>query len=237
MNRNRYRLVFNETLGMMVPVAESARRAGKSGSGKAASGSALALAGVLLAGPVGAELPVPSSGGGIPNFVSSGQAAYQVNGAQAYVNQVGNKSILNWQSFNVSPGHNVQFRQVDSLATNNLVQGASFTSLNRIWDINPSVIAGSITVIFRLSKEGSSNICSPGLSVGSGVAPGCRCQGERSRHPLQRYFILYGPDLPSPNSGGGGAFQIRGSLLQKQKTEPQRTQSTQRLIFRITESR
>lgn len=140
MNRNRYRLVFNITSGMMVPVAETARR-----QGKATSGPALALAGVLLAGPVQAELPVPGAGGAIPNFVTAGQAAYQVNGAQAYVNQVGNKSILNWQSFNVSAGHNVQFRQVDSLATNNLVQGASFTSLNRVWDINPSVIAGSIS--------------------------------------------------------------------------------------------
>lgn len=140
MNRNRYRLVFNTSLGMMVPVAETARR-----HGKAASGAALALTGVLLGSPAWGELPVPGTGSGIPNFVTAGQAAYQVNGAQAYVNQVGNKSILNWQSFNVSPGHNVQFRQVDNLATNNLVQGANFTSLNRIWDINPSVIAGSIS--------------------------------------------------------------------------------------------
>jgi filamentous hemagglutinin len=145
MNRNCYRLVFNTTSGMMVPVAETARRRGKSGHGKAVSGSALALAGVLLAGAAQAELPVPSAGGAIPNFVTAGQAAYQVNGSQAYVNQVGDKAILNWQSFNVSPGHNVQFQQVDSLATNNLVQGASFTSLNRIWDMNPSVIAGSIS--------------------------------------------------------------------------------------------
>ena len=145
MNRNRYRLVFNTGLGMLVPVAETARRSGKSGHGKTARGSALALAGVLLAGPVQAELPVPSAGGAIPGFVTAGQAAYQVNGSQAYVNQIGDKSILNWQSFNVSAGHAVQFRQVDSLASNNLVQGASFTSLNRIWDINPSVIAGSIS--------------------------------------------------------------------------------------------
>lgn len=140
MNRNRYRLVFNTTLGMMVPVAETARR-----HGKAASGAALAVTGVLLGSPAWGELPAPSAGGAIPNFVTAGQAAYQVNGAQAFVNQVGNKSILNWQSFNVSSGHNVQFRQVDSLATNNLVQGANFTSLNRIWDANPSVIAGSIS--------------------------------------------------------------------------------------------
>ena len=144
MNRNCYRLVFNTTLGMMVPVAETARRRGKSGQGKAA----LALAGVLLVNPVWAELPVASTGKTpagvtIPNFVTHGAAQY--DDKAGIVSQVGNKSILNWQSFNVSAGHDVQFRQVDSLATNNLVQGASFTSLNRIWDMNPSVIAGSIS--------------------------------------------------------------------------------------------
>ena len=111
MNRNRYRLIFSTSLGMMVPVAETARR-----QGKATTGSALALAGALLASPVWAEVPVPGAGGAIPDFVTAGQAAYQVNGAQAYVNQVGNKSILNWQSFNVSAGYDVQFRQVDSRA-------------------------------------------------------------------------------------------------------------------------
>jgi filamentous hemagglutinin family protein len=143
MNRNRYRLVFNATVGMMVPLAETARGRGKSASGVSLAG--VLLAAVALSPPAQAELPVASTGGAIPNFVSAGQAGYQVNGNQAFVNQVGNKAILNWQSFNVSAGSNVQFRQVDSLAGNNLVPGASFTSLNRIWDNNPSVIAGSLS--------------------------------------------------------------------------------------------
>lgn len=143
MNRNCYRLVFSTTAGMMVPLAEIAR-----GRGKAASSSVLVgalIASVVLANVAQAEMPVASTGGAIPNFVTYGQASYQPLGNQAFINQVGNKSILNWQSFNISAGNTVQFRQVDSLATNNLVPGASFTSLNRIWDNNPSVIAGSIT--------------------------------------------------------------------------------------------
>lgn len=143
MNRNRYRLVFSTTLGMLVPAAETARR-----HGRIASGAGLILAGALMASAAQAELPVPCGGGGcgaIPGFVGAGQAAYQVSGNQALVNQVGDKSILNWQTFNISPGHGVQFRQVDSLGAQNLVPGASFTSLNRIWDQNPSVIAGSIS--------------------------------------------------------------------------------------------
>ncbi|MDP1619367.1 MAG: ESPR domain-containing protein, partial [bacterium] len=78
MNRNCYRLVFNTTLGMMVPVAETARRSGKAGSGKAVSGAALALAGALLAGAVHAELPVASA-----NFAAPGTtASYQTIGTQ-----------------------------------------------------------------------------------------------------------------------------------------------------------
>lgn len=141
MNRNCYRLVFNTTLGMMVPVVETARRSGKASSGKAVSGAALALAGALMAGSVHAELPVASV-----NFAAPGTTAnYQVNGAQAYVNQVGNKAIMNFDRFNISAGHDVQFRQVDSLATQNLVQGASFSALARIHDINPSIIIGSMS--------------------------------------------------------------------------------------------
>ncbi|MDP2030733.1 MAG: ESPR-type extended signal peptide-containing protein, partial [Thiobacillus sp.] len=141
MNRNCYRLVFNTTLGMMVPVAETARRSGKAGSGKAVSGAALALAGALLAGAVHAELPVASA-----NFAAPGTtASYQTIGTQAYVNQVGNKAIMNFDRFNISAGHDVQFRQVDGLATQNLVQGASFSALARIHDINPSIIIGSMS--------------------------------------------------------------------------------------------
>ena len=137
MNRNCYRLVFNPALGALVPAAETARSKGKAAGGATLAG--VLLAGAVWTGAAQAELPVARTS----NFVTAGQAAYQVNGNQAYINQVGNKSILNWQSFNISGGNNVQFRQVD--AANNLVQGASFTSLNRIWDSNPSVIAGRIT--------------------------------------------------------------------------------------------
>ncbi|HSX95626.1 MAG TPA: filamentous hemagglutinin family protein [Hydrogenophaga sp.] len=144
MNSQRYRLVFSRHLGTLVAVAECARAQGKAASG---ARGAVALAGaLLLAAPAWAQkLPVPSAGGGIPNFVTAGQATYQAMGHQAFVNQVGNKAILNWQSFNVGAGHSVQFRQVHDLNNNQLVQGANFTTLNRIWDINPSVIAGAIS--------------------------------------------------------------------------------------------
>ena len=142
MNRNRYRLVFNATLGMMVPVSETARR-----QGKAASGSALALAGVLLAGPSwGGDLPVASA-----NFAAPGYTAnYHASGNQAFLNQVGNKAVVNFQSMNISAGHDLQLRQVTQLPAGfndpaALVNGANFSTLALIHDLNPSVIAGSIS--------------------------------------------------------------------------------------------
>jgi filamentous hemagglutinin family protein len=143
MNRNCYQLVFNATLGMVVPQAETARRRSKSPGSVTLSGVALASA--LLAAPAFAVLPVAGAGGAAPSFVGYGSASYKTNGNVGTVSQVGNKSILNWQSFNVGAGNTVKFQQVDSLSTNNLVQGASFTSLNRIWDANPSIISGAIT--------------------------------------------------------------------------------------------
>ncbi len=136
MNRNRYRLVFNPTLSMMVPVAETAR-----GRGKTASGPALALAGMLIAGSAQAELPVPSA-----NFAAPGTtASYHTSGNQAYINQVGNKAIVNLQTGNISAGSGLTLSQVDSLISKNLVPDARFTLLARIHDSNPTVIAGSIS--------------------------------------------------------------------------------------------
>lgn len=149
MNRKLYKLIFSTTLGILVPAAETARSRGKAASGAALLLTGLLLAELLLSASAQAELPVPcaggSCGGGIPDFVTAGQANYHVQDHQAVVNQVGDKAILNWESFNVSPGHSVQFQQVESLAAQNLVQGANFTTLNRVWDNDPSVIAGILS--------------------------------------------------------------------------------------------
>ena len=148
MNRNRYRLVFNRRAGMLVPQAETTRGRGK-GSTRATPASAVLATllglgvGLGLAGQALAELPTTTGSHYSGSFATYGQASYQTNGSNAVVSQVGNKSILNWNTFNISAGNTVTFQQVDS--NNVLVPGASFTSLNRVWDANPSVIAGQIT--------------------------------------------------------------------------------------------
>lgn len=149
MNRNCYRLVRNRLTQLWIPAPEHAR-----GRGKGAARAALLLSSSLLsmvAHGAGA-LPVPCGAGAcgtnpsVPGFASHGAAAYAAAGNRAFVSQVGNKAILNWQNFNVGRGNAVTFQQVQDLANGNLVAGANFSTLNRIWQADPSVIAGAINV-------------------------------------------------------------------------------------------
>lgn len=167
MNCNRYRLVFNASLGMMVPVAETARRRGKT---RAASGPALALAGILLAGPAGAQsLPTPCAGGACgvnPNptaFVASGAASYSASGTLGVVTQTSQQAILNWQDFNVGSGHTLQFVQPN----------AGAAALNRIWQGDASVIAGALQAngqIYLVNQNGIVFADGAQVNVGSLVA-------------------------------------------------------------------
>ncbi|WON75057.1 filamentous haemagglutinin family protein [Nitrosospira sp. Is2] len=206
MNRKLYKLIFNTTLGMLVPAAESAR-----GCRKAAGSKGLLLTILLIGTTAQAELPVPcaggSCGGGIPDFVTSGQANYHVHDHQAIVNQVGDKAILNWESFNVSPGHSVQFSQVESLVEQNLVQGANFTTLNRVWDNDPSVIAGIISQatgqkanIILVNTNGIAFMGSSQVNLNSFTA---------SSLDIKDNFILNAfltPEKTSPQFEGSGGF-------------------------------
>jgi len=79
--------------------------------------------------PAFAELPIPSA-----NFIHAGDAAYLINGNNLTINQASDRTILNWQSFNVSAGSSVTFNQPDSSAI----------ALNRIFQNDPSRILGSI---------------------------------------------------------------------------------------------
>lgn len=147
MNANLFRLVFSARLGAMVPVWEGARarRAGKGGQrGRAGKHAALfaGMAGVLLCVfSVHAELPMPCGGGvcgtspisTLP-FASSGRADFSSNGVSAIINQLDQRVVLNWQSFNIGAGNSVEFRQPD----------AGSAALNRIWQGSPSEILGNL---------------------------------------------------------------------------------------------
>lgn len=197
MNRNRYRLVFNTSLGMLVPVAETARRHGKTA---AASGAALTLAGTLLAAPGWAQtLPVPCAGGACgvnPNpvaFVTGGAASYATNGTLGVVTQTSNRAILNWQSFNVGSGNTMQFVQPN----------AGAAALNRIWQGDASVIAGALKAngqVYLVNQNGIVFANGAQVNTGSLVAS-----------TLDIGDTLFNNGIPSNTDAGGVAAFAAGS--------------------------
>jgi filamentous hemagglutinin len=69
------------------------------------------------------------------------------SGTAMTINQTSPTAILNWQNFNIDKGYSVNFVQPSSTAS----------ALNRIWDGNPSTIAGSLTAngqIYLINRNG-----------------------------------------------------------------------------------
>lgn len=106
----------------------------------------------LLAGPaLAVDLPVPCVAGGCgaiaPSFVSQGSASAVLSGNTLNVTQTSGSAILNWKSFNVSKDGTVNFLQPD----------ASSIALNRIFQADPSRIAGALNSngrIYLLNQNG-----------------------------------------------------------------------------------
>ena len=88
--------------------------------------------------PVGAGL------GPIVQFATSGKARYNIEGNIGFVRQQDNKAIVNWKDFNIGPDNTVRYVRVDE--NGNPVDGASFSTLNRIYQNSKSLIEGKIDV-------------------------------------------------------------------------------------------
>ena len=161
MNRNSYRLVFSRPLGMLVPVGEATRSRSAGKRDKQPRASIAGAIGVVLFTVAGIacpmlawaqrSLPVPCSAGcapGVTGFVQSGgNVTYNANGLLGTVNLPALRSTLNWSSFDIAPGHKVNFRfaQLDSAV------------LNRIWSGDPSQINGTLTgngQIYLVNRNG-----------------------------------------------------------------------------------
>jgi len=220
MNRNRFRLVFKARLGQYVPLSEVAKGHGNQVNGAVTMSLTLAaILGVLSTNPAGAALPVPSNNVSLPfnsPTIPGQSVSYVVNGNTANVNQVGNKSILNWNSFNVSAGNKVQFNQVDGNGI--LVPGATFTSLNRIWDANPSVIAGAITQ----GAGQSANVIlvnNNGIAFMGGSSVNLNSFTASSLNLADTYVVngllgnLYDPQFTSPNPTVGFIKVFEGANI------------------------
>ncbi|MGI9212375.1 MAG: filamentous hemagglutinin family protein [Methylococcaceae bacterium] len=106
----------------------------------------LVLAGLALIGShheaLAGELPVPKA-----TFVTAGRADYAIEANTLKINQQSDRSILNWQSFNVGKENTVRFAQ----------PSVSSITLNRIDQADPSHILGQIKAngqIYLINRNG-----------------------------------------------------------------------------------
>jgi filamentous hemagglutinin family protein len=106
----------------------------------------LALAGAVIGGTsgetLGGELPIPKA-----VFATMGRADHAIVGNSLRITQHSDRSVLNWQSFNVGKDHAVRFVQ----------PSASSTALNRIDQGDPSQIFGKVTAngqIYLINQNG-----------------------------------------------------------------------------------
>ncbi|MBT9493172.1 MAG: filamentous hemagglutinin N-terminal domain-containing protein [Paucibacter sp.] len=133
-----YRLVWNDTLGCYVAVAETTKSRGKRAS------AALLASALLCAGGQALALDPASLPSGAQ--VVAGQALIQQNAAQMSVQQQGQKLILNWQSFDIGSKAGLKFEQPNANAVVlNRVLGSSgsqiegsLTANGQVWLVNPN---------------------------------------------------------------------------------------------------
>lgn len=179
MNKQVHRLVFDRRRGMRVPAAEHVRSAGKAGGGQT---RAVALACVMslvtladegLAGPrsLGAaiprsatvwagrtvnpatktqeNLPVRSAAGSSRRDGDTRAEGFGItyDGTRMRVDQTDRSIIINWDSFNIGRGYSVHFQQPKDGA-----------ALNKIWDLNPTVILGKLTATGEVILENTNGV-------------------------------------------------------------------------------
>src|SRR5512140_2021520 len=99
-----YRLIWNDTLGAFVAVAENARAKGKR------NGLKLVSAAVLSALTFGAHA-LPTGG-----QISAGAGSIAQNGNAMTVNQTTQNLAINWQSFGIGANEAVNFNQPNASA-------------------------------------------------------------------------------------------------------------------------
>ncbi len=149
-----YRLIFNPARGEIVPAAENARSHGK--PSKLISPGVMLLAATLPAAGFATDLP-----GGGQITAGSGQLNYSQNALT--VTQSSQKMIIDWNSFSIAPGSQVQFIQPSATAA----------ALNRVTGSDASVIQGQLSAngqVFLVNPNGVLFTASSQVHVGSLVA-------------------------------------------------------------------
>ncbi|MFM0008025.1 filamentous hemagglutinin N-terminal domain-containing protein [Paraburkholderia dipogonis] len=135
MNKNRFRRVFSKRLGMLVAVAENVASQGKQAGESSAAGvtgrelgvistmTTTALALMVFHPSLSQAQSLPTNG-----QVISGQASIsQTNPTTMTINQGTQRTVIDWNSFNVAKDNTVQFNQpnAQAQALNRVVGGVA----------------------------------------------------------------------------------------------------------------
>lgn len=114
MNKNRFRTIFSKRLGMLVAVEETATSQGKhpgegGGAGVAAADVELGVVSIMkaLAAALMATGATVSFAQSLPTNgqVAAGQASISQNANTMTINQGTQRTVINWDTFNVGQTH------------------------------------------------------------------------------------------------------------------------------------
>jgi len=221
MNKHIHRLVFDRRRGMRVPAAETARSAGKAAGGQTRA-TAVVAAGVLsvlalseaahaqqrgsaegavsrLSGvtfgtervSAGVEAALSRGYPNLPTYTADGNWKQNIgdhldptksaDGKIMTLVQKGKTIILNWDTFNIGQGYELRFEQK-----------TGDRAFNRVYDINPSVINGTLTGAGEIVIENRNGVVfGPNARVQAGSLVATALQ-------LTNDAFLKNPTNPSP---------------------------------------
>ncbi|WP_020071307.1 beta strand repeat-containing protein, partial [Paraburkholderia caledonica] len=203
MNKNRFRRVFSKRLGMLVAVAENVASQGKQAGESAGVGpsgrelgvvstmTAMAVALVAFQPSVSRAQSLPTNG-----QVMAGQASISQNTNTMTVNQGTQRTVIDWNSFNVGTGNTVQFNQPNAQAQ----------ALNRVTGGGASNIQGSLLANGQVLIQNANGVL---FSKGSVVNVGSLLATTKS---VDSNAFMAGGPLSLKSTGTNGSVVNDGAI-------------------------
>jgi filamentous hemagglutinin len=136
MNQGIYKLVYSKVLNMLVPASEAARSCGSKDSKRTRKHARNSLFFVLIGNLISAGSVWADPVGLVPGTQAWVNAS--ITGATSTsmtITQTAPKAILDWQKLNLNFGELLKFNQQGN---------RTWSALNRIHDLNPSILDGTV---------------------------------------------------------------------------------------------
>ncbi|MGI0118365.1 filamentous hemagglutinin N-terminal domain-containing protein [Zooshikella sp. RANM57] len=137
--------------------------------------------------------------------VTHGNATITQSGTTTTINQVSDRAVIDWQSFNVNKNEKVHFDQ----------PGISAATLNRINDQNPSQIHGQITAsgkVYLVNPNGIIFGKDASVNVGGFVASGMNVSDEHAESFLNDDKLIFSGNSNSKIENNGLINASSGSV-------------------------